>query len=910
MGNEFDNNILILQRWLRLFALVIVSSTICVLFYPFLEFSGHKFTELTSRMQYPVGILIIWFFITTFLWFVLIRLGGFRIQDVWSITSLRYPPAWIFAFIATIIYLVVTPIVWSIPKSNEISAQLFFIVLSFTPGIVAAYLLKMLLSKWNIKSSIESKYSPIKNIDESLVSLIHKPDAFIQWLNEEKPIQKPSEDLFDLSIFARRVTEMLQKSPLKTIALVGDYGCGKSSILKLVEYFINNPDKLPTYSDSGRSEKPFYAKDIITCQVCGWGLHKGAASEHILRSAIAKLSEHVDCLGLTGIPSQYRLALSHSGSMWGKAFATLLGSSQDPLEILRQVDTVLACIKKRLIIYLEDLDRNILDKVYWNEIVSLLDRLKDLDNISFVLAINQDLKHDSALFRISEHIEFVTILPRKQLIDSIRTFRDICLDLDSKDVYCRSRDEMDQHLGLKRELQEYDIADLLGMSVNDPITAIYKLLTNPRSLKAALRQTWRSWQELHGEIDFDDLLAARVIYTVAPEAFAFINGHVSQIRQLTMDNTSQHAHERVERIREKLKAAWQDIGTVPWDKESVDILVDFLFPGWIKDQFYKTTVHQDVSHARPTDYWIRLNKGEVSHDDIRDQVVIHAMNDWKEEHGKAVYKGLNLPAALFQIGDFADKVEQFGLLLDGKDVRSLAEELFAIILKEGGQLRKEEHYPGFIELWRLSLDKPVEWHDQWVLDEMHKALPISLRFANELYYYWRNHDHAMVSTRGHTPALRNGFITAAKKVYIGSSDTLLKAIDPYYIYDINRFISYCSESDGGGTNFETKEWHWLLNILLAAGEKNPQVMIPQIVALVVKEQRLTEGFSYELDEVRLKEFFGEDRQKAMLLLLKEIDISRFDISDKERIQFAQQAAIKWLAVHRETGAVNAATHDS
>ena len=59
---------------------------------------------------------------------------------------------------------------------------------------------------------------------------------------------------------------------------------------------MNNPEKLSTYSGADRSEELCDAKDIITCEVCGWGLHKGAASEHVLRSAITKISEHVDAV--------------------------------------------------------------------------------------------------------------------------------------------------------------------------------------------------------------------------------------------------------------------------------------------------------------------------------------------------------------------------------------------------------------------------------------------------------------------------------------------------------------------------------------------------------------------------------------------------------------------------------------
>lgn len=893
---RFHFNILIAQRWLDLFVLVLMSCLICVLCYPLLDFSGRKLTEVMSKAHYPIGILVTWYLLTTFLWFLLIRLGGFRVQDLWSATSVRYPPTWITAFIATFFYLFFIPFVWSVPKSSDISSQMLIIILSFIPGIVTVSFLNFFFSKRENGSTIESQSPALKDTPGDIASLIQKPDSFIQWLSEEKPIHDPNDDLFESSVFARRVTRLLQQSPLKTIALVGDYGCGKSSILKITEYFIKNPEKLPPYTNDNQTGNSFDAKNIITCEVCGWGLHKGAASEHILRSAIAELSKYVDCLGLIGIPSHYCLTLSNLGSTWGKTFATLLDSSKGSLEILRQLDTVLACIRKRLIIYLEDLDRNTGDKSYWDEIVSLLDRLKDLDNISFILAINQDLKRDSGLLRISEHIEFVPVLPKIHVIECLKAFRNICLNKFPEDIDCRVKEERDKHFGLKRFTEEYAVAELLGMGVNEPIAVTANLLSNPRALKAVLRDTWRTWQTLHGELDFDDLLVARVLYTIAPEAFGFINGRLSQMRQLASNGSSDLAHKRIETIKNELNSSWQEIGVGPWDKKSVDFIIEFLFPGWIKDSFYEADVPQGLSVSKPTDYWRRLNKEEISNHEIRDQSVIHALNDWKREHSKTVHKSLNLPQALFQIDDFADKVEQFGLLLDGKEVRSLAEELFLIILRDGGRLKKEEHYSGFINLWRLSLDKPVEWHEQWVVGEIRKALPINLRFANEIYYYWRNQDRGMGSAKVQTPFVRSGFIAAGKEIFGNNSQALIKAIDPDYMYSIQHFMVHYSEPDGGGPGFKPEEWSWLTNLLIEAGEKNPQVVIPQIVTLVIEEQhRFKEKLSYILGQERLDALFMDNQRKVMQLLSKEIDTSLFDTRDKDRIQFARLEAIQWLA---------------
>jgi hypothetical protein len=893
---------LIIQRWMDLVLLSSISALIVIIFHPAVTVLNKKLAEWYPKSSnvlpgFPIPVLIFWFLITTFLWLLLIRLGGFRYRTISPKTILRYPPTWIFAFFGAVLYYWLCSLIWNTNRFDW--ATIGLSLSSFIPAIFVAILLDSLFSlrkhEWIQPTNAASGEEAV----HSFHTLLQNPPAFIRWLNKESPIHSSDEDLFDLGVFARRVAMMLKATPLKTIGLVGSYGCGKSSIVNMVGEYLGNPERLHKDQHPNQVRGNFDAQNIISCKVHGWGLQKGTASEHILRSILATLSKSMDCLGLIRIPSDYQAALSNSGHSWLKLIATLSITASGPLEILRRLDSVLACTGQRMIIFLEDLDRNTTGSAYWKELASLLDRLKDLDNISFILAINQNSKIYDTLLRVCEHIEFVPSLPRAEVIECIKSFRDICFDkFTDTDIDSRQREKRDGHLGLKKTSQEYDVAAMLGIEVNDPITVITKLLNNPRALKYSLRHTWRSWHDLHGEIDFDNLLVARVIYTIAPEAFAFINEKALLMRNLATDDSSEYTRKRKEENHDQLTTSWQNIAG-SWDRGSVDILINFLYPGWIKDQvrdnFLKGTVPQGVMQSEPTDYWIRLNKEKISPDEIPDQVVLHALHDWKENHDKAVYEGKNLAGALLYIDSFAGKFEQFGKSLTGSDVRALAEELFEIIRKEGGNLPKDAHYHGFIELLRLALDKPVEGHEDWILGEIRKAIPVSLRFANELYYYWRCRDHTMIYTKVQTPMVRKGFVEAARKVYENNSQALIDALDAMYMFSIYHFMIYYSEADGGGPGFNPAKWNWLINILLEAGEKHPQTIIPQIVTLVSEEaSNFREGFSYLLNEERLNSLFREERSRVMKLLAIEIDTSGFDERDKNRIEFVRQEAVHQL----------------
>ena len=891
---------LIIQRWLDLLVLSIISALIFVILHPVIAKLSGKLAEWVSQSNvhssFSVPLFVLLFLLTTFLWFFLIRLGGFRYHNLSPNRVLRsslkaslYPATWPFAFFGVFLYYWMTALICNTVRFDWSIIGLS--IVSFIPGIIFASFLDYLfsLSKPTLiqpvhTSSIEK---PIKNFR----ALLQNQSASIDWLNNETPIQSSEEDLFDLAIFAKRIGMMLRATPLKTIAVVGAYGCGKSSIINMIEEYLETPESFHGNQNATADKNFINTENIIHCKVHGWGLQKNAAVEHILQTILSELAKSVDCLGLARIPNDYRVAFSNTGSSWLKTFALLPHTTRKPIEILRKLDNVLACTNKRMIIFLEDLDRNTTGLTYWKELSSLLDRLKDLDSISFVLAVNQTSATYDILTRVCEHVEFIPVMQEIEVFKCVKHFRDICLKkYERTDVDYQTRKERDEHIGLKENSQEYQIAAMLGIKANNPINIIAKLLANPRIFKLTLRHVLHTWNSLHGEIDYDDLLVARVIYIVTPEAFAFMNEHQSLLRYFKVESTADHIRKKQEENRKELDAVWQSLKG-SWDRELVKILINFLFPGWIEENPYKETALQGVFHSEPSDYWIRLNREELTKDEIPDQVILHGLHKWKKDHDQSVYQNLNLPEAIFQINGFAGKIEHFGHLLDGHEIRSLAGELFVLIRKDGYKIPNDANYYGFLELWRLSLNNPVGKHDEWILDEIKKAVSVSLRFANDLYYYWRNQDHSSVQTDTPTPALRKGFIEAARNVYEKNKKALIAALDPAYMDSIQHFMIYFSELKSGGPGFNPDEWKWLIDVLIEAGKEDPQVIISQLVTVISNETpRFREGSSYSLDEKMLDSVFGEDKSTILKLLATKIDTSMFNEREKDRIDYVRKEA--------------------
>jgi len=135
------------------------------------------------------------------------------------------------------------------------------------------------------------------------------------------------------------------------------------------------------------------------------GRKEGSIDQQILRVAVNTVSKKVDCLGLITLPGRYRAALSGTKNSLATILAALLNTDYDPFNQLIKLDAILAATKLRVIIFLEDIDRNPSEDMIKNEMPSLLDRLRKLESVSFVLAIATERELSQILVRICDHME-------------------------------------------------------------------------------------------------------------------------------------------------------------------------------------------------------------------------------------------------------------------------------------------------------------------------------------------------------------------------------------------------------------------------------------------------------------------------------------------------------------------------
>ncbi|TKJ33308.1 MAG: hypothetical protein CEE38_20890 [Planctomycetes bacterium B3_Pla] len=856
--------------------LIIIETIILAIF---LKYTKLSWTDWLNQQNQIFRLFII-FLVSACLWEFIYKTGGIRLNDLNINNYIKYPSIWLTSVLYCLILFIVVIFIYR----RETSQQQLLVAIS---NLFAFFLACISTTFYHlILKPRGNKIVEVKNQNIEHDNILKDPKKIINWVSTETPINDETEDLFNHKYIANKIRELIRKGKNKNIGIIGGYGSGKSSIINLII--------------SGKN------KEEIFCKIEGWGFKENTAIEHILQLIIEDLKLHFDCLSIANLPKHYREAMNKSGNNIFPIVGCFFQKTRNPINILEKIDSILECVNKKLIIVLEDIDRNINDATFYNEIASFLNVTKYFKQISYIIAIGPKDNLDIILAKLCDHNEYIQRIDQKEVISVSNILTKYWHDIWPDDIVIQERENIISFLGFPKNTQEE-----LFFQISErqrPINYISQLLDTPRKLKSAMRQVDTLWQQLHGEIDFKSFFLATILRAAAPEAYTFVNNNIKVLRDLN----SSDAKDKVELGMKTLMADWEKAtGNASWHSESARKIICILFPIFrkipqdnvISFLIDEKTVQGFMRDDSTTDYWKRINIGRLLPDEINDQTVLKAIEGWKSDHSKETYIqegiSLTLSNAIFELDSLDDRLEEFGFLLEGKGIHELASELFKKALRREGNKAEQELCPGFVNLWRLSLKKEYSEHNVWLVNEIEKALDISLYFSHDLYYFWRHQHDYEISAKTPTPELRRQLVNIVRTKFEGEPESLISILsqnNPWGLY----YLVY-SEREA-----DSEEWGWLGQVLLDAANINQKLMASHIAHLVSSSKvthssdpKVGRYYENSIQETVLKEIFGDKIKAVMKLLSKEFEYPEL-VDDYKHAQTkaviinAREEARTWL----------------
>lgn len=315
-----------------------------------------------------------------------------------------------------------------------------------------------------------------------------------RWLMSECPLDEDEKDMLGREVYCERIARLFEpidgdiKRKANHIAIVGPFGIGKTSLWRSVE------NKL--------------GEEFVFVPVDGWGRSNNTAAAQIIDEMVAALSTYVDCAGIRSVPMDYSEVLAgadfQGASFLGKMLT--LHNHQSPDKLMLKIDAILQAIGKTMVVVLEDFDRNPNAENGINEIAGLLDRLRNLKTINFIVCLAPGVK-SHVLSRISTYREDLLSFNAVELVKLTTQLMMSYAENRSVQIFTDDRS-----------------AELFTVAMSS-------VIKTPREAKCALRRAYTAWESLVGEVNIYDLLAVNVLRYSAPEAFDFFVHHFDDLRQ-------------------------------------------------------------------------------------------------------------------------------------------------------------------------------------------------------------------------------------------------------------------------------------------------------------------------------------------------------------------------------------------
>lgn len=829
---------LVLARWLSLMTYGFIGALVGFL----IEDALRPFDRISARLEYlppTIGLAATLAVVSFLSW----RLGRGRWRGLLGLNKyfLSYPPLWvafIFAGMASGCMAILEPGLQETSEALKTQVAnvwwyLGEVRLWFWLVIVALPLVSIFAVGF-IERARTARPKPRSRENQQDIS--SQLRELIEWMRDDGEIKHPDSDYFKHDVVAQRIVRRLTKAfdDAPTMAVVGPYGSGKSSICNLVAHRLKDERR------------------IHLVRVSLWPFDSSeAAVAGILSKVIRTLGQHVNTLSLTGLAAQYVSIIEGVGGRWG-VFARLLRPSFSPEEILKRISTVATASGMRLVLWIEDLERfsarDTSGEIPVTErqserlapIHSLLHLLDRCPSISVIVA-DTSLETRIDIGKIARYVERPPRPEPEDVWDKATTLRRECRGGYPREVLHPASKEHQRMLApADNEITEYSQYHYEHKSGPHVKAAFVELLDTPRAFKTALRLTWETWKTLAGEIDFDDVLIASALREAQPKVFDYIERNIGSLR-------SSFGKEGSTRDDNPVLKELDDLLNLETDtrkKVSIRTLLHYLFPMLDYDLICDT---EDVFVERPqalcndrhTDYWRRYQTLQDVSVAESDQGALESIKAWKKGEPSNLIHRLLDPKRAAQIQAFVDRFDMSDLC------RLLPELAHTLSDKSVRTWNDGLDVPGLVPLWHM----------------MHHKRPREEVLAETLQRLIRDlvptHLHLVVTIRelftrggGDVPSLLSGqvyrdvmtaLIDALRATYKpGSGQRLLDAAgdgSPDVVYWVSLNLNNLDADKKTDLPFDG--WEPFAECLLHAAELDPARGLPLFLGFVVSGKDVT-----------------------------------------------------------------------
>ena len=673
------------------------------------------------------------------------------------------------------------------------------------------------------------------------------PDGIEEWISSgERPLQSDEEDLFGHRRLSTRITRVIGEEK-RSVALLGEFGTGKSSILNLV-----------------RAELGSVSFTVIVARIDVWTIPNAEdAPSNALKSIIHALDDYVDTTDLRGLPRSYkRLAAAEPSGRLARFFGG--DWSKDSVQAIERLSPILEALDAQIVLMVEDLERTG-EKFDNRHLERFLLRLKGLERASVVVAINPV----HATFDFAKVCDTIERVP---LICADDVARIVNLAYNSwRTKYDHIDPHPDRAKGDKLELSRYVVPErgilLRQLAIDTPVNALVSLLQTPRSLKHVLSTVDRVWRHLHGEAELDDIVIISAIRHGAPSAFGFLLANMDAAR-LEPDE--------LKPLTTRVGEEWENITSGMAVGSAVKRLVGLWdIEQLAPDNHGLTASLQGVEFdTAPVDYFSRILAEELAPGEIPDQTVVRDIKAWDEMRDDALIN--RLLKSTIDGDQYSAIWAHFSSTHSIEDLKQLTVELMArLVPNEGPSLHDASTLLETLHSKCWKRIHPTQYRS-FINELLKETVPRNLSLTNVLLARWP--DTTLIRTlENHQEVMRRS-VDKIVRSHLKTPSELVRVLDRRDPHAVRFFVTTENSSN------PIENWgRRVAGLTLLGAETHPDVMIPQLAGMADSGKK-----PYRIRRNLMKLLFEDTLENALGLL------AGYEGGD-EYILKAKKEASAWLA---------------